>query len=220
MAGGTNGVGQASVRLEVLTDLPDLPPLPIPDAQETVPGEGGGGAFGQQLEPTPAENPEAVELAAGLVELTDGLVAWAAYGPEWDRPVARPAAQARVAAALVRVAGHLGPVGGTAAAAIPEPVFDAASLVVFSLLAWGPAFVVIIRNWRDARAKAGQGEDWDGTPGGGPGVDSGGQTPGRGPGGDTGRPPGPGAPGPVGSDLGSLLSALDARQGRTESGRN
>ena len=134
----------APPKLTVLSELPPLPAVEIPDPAAALPGEPA------ELE-QPNEDPAGRELAAALVDLTDAAVNYAAYGPE-TRRAAPPAARERVADAMLRVGSHLGPVAGAADIVIPEPVLDSLALLGWAAVAWGAPALVIVAKVRGARA--------------------------------------------------------------------
>lgn len=145
MGRGDRGAVEARP-LEILTDLPPLPLAPPPAPDEALAGE----AIAAPGDDTPAAGQE---LAAALVGLTDALVGWLAFGPDQSRPVAPAAAQERVAQAVARVAGHLGPVAGAAGAVVPAPLADALALAGWAAVAWGGAILAAAQRWRNERAQ-------------------------------------------------------------------
>lgn len=210
---GDDPPASAPLQLRVLTDLPPLPQVEIPDLDAGIAGEGG--ASEQHLE-QPVDG-DSIELAELAVDALDGAIAWVAYGPESER-AAPPAAKRRVAGALVRLGGRL-PGGDVAAAVMPAWAVDAGTLLIFSALAWGAPLLIILERWRDRRAENRQADYGDGTAGGADRAGGVGPYPGGYAG--TAAPGGPGAQaGPYGPDFdpaeyGARLAAAAAGPGGT-----
>lgn len=160
-----------------------------------------------------------LELAQAIVALTDAAVAWMAYGIAYDSPVAPPAAQAKVAAAMVRVADHLGPAAGAARIVIPAPAIDAGALLIWSAVAWGGPLLLALQRWRDSRVEDRQADNSDRSPGGADRIGGRGANPGRPAGpaqaGRSGAQAGPDGPGFDAADYGARLAASVARPGGT-----